>query len=277
MRRIHSILLSLALTMTSAPAFAAAPMPTPKSNPTPDDLQRADELFLNGRTLYQDGSYDGAITSFKSAYELSGDPVLLYNIALAYDRVDAFDDAIEYLEAYRAVAPAEERDELSEKVDSLRRRKLRAQTEPGGTPTTTGPTTQPPPTTGPTTPADDTQPRREPVKDRVFGPAAITLTVITVVAAGVGIGLGVASARRRNDARDVCNAGASGDTFCPDTSENDIDRARSFAIGADVSFAIAGAAGIALIAVIAAKAVKRKKKQRDVALRPTASGLAIEF
>ena len=66
MRRIPSLLLSLALTLSSAPAFAAS-IPTPKSNPTPDDLQRADDLFMNGRTLYQDGAYDGAITAFKSA------------------------------------------------------------------------------------------------------------------------------------------------------------------------------------------------------------------
>jgi tetratricopeptide (TPR) repeat protein len=277
MRRIHSILLSLALATTSAPALASAPIPTPKANPTADDLQRADDLFLNGRELYQDGSYDGAITAFTSAYELSGDPVLLYNIALAYDRIDAFDEAIEYLEAYRALAPAEEREELSEKVDSLRRRKLRSQTEGGSTTTAPRPTTGTATTTGPTAPADDTPPPKTAPKDRVFGPAAITLTVLTAVAAGVGIGLGVASARRRNSAEDQCNTGAGGATFCPDTSEEDIDRSRSYAIGADVSFAIAGAAGIALIAVVAAKAAKRKKRQNNVAFRPTRNGFALEF
>lgn len=275
MRRIHSLVLSLALASWSAPALAVAPMPTPKANPTPDDLQRADELFLNGRALYQDGSYDGAITAFKSAYELSGDANLLYNIALAYDRMDAFDEAIEYLEAYRALAPAEERDALSEKVDSMRRRKLKAQTDANAA-TPTGPA--PVPATTPTSPAPvDSQPKKTPSKDRVYGPAAITLTVITVAAAGVGIGLGVASSSRRNRAQDQCNEGADGDLFCPDTAEDDIERSRNFAIGADVGFAVAGAAGIALIAVIAAKAAKRKKQKRDVALFPSRGGAGLSF
>jgi tetratricopeptide (TPR) repeat protein len=279
MRRIHSILLSLSLAAWSAPALAAAPMPTPKTNPTPDDLQRAEELFQNGRTLYQDGSYDGAITAFKSAYELSGDANLLYNIALSYDRMDAFDEAIEYLEAYRALAPAEERDALSEKVDSMRRRKLKAQTDAGAT-APTGPTPAPVATPSTSAPTDSEPARKKPAaKDRIYGPAAITLTVITVAAAGVGIGLGIASARGRSSAQDQCNEGADGDLFCPDTAEGDIERSRNFAIGADVGFAIAGAAGIALIAVIAAKAAKRKKQKRDVAWFPSrgGAGLALEF
>ncbi len=275
MRRIHSLLLSLALATWSAPALAVAPMPTPKANPTPDDLQRADELFLNGRALYQDGSYDGAITAFKSAYELSGDANLLYNIALAYDRMDAFDEAIEYLEAYRALAPAEERDALSEKVDSMRRRKLKAQTDADAAATTRP---APVPATTPTSPAPvDSPPKKTPAKDRVYGPAAITLTVVTVAAAGVGIGLGVASSSRRKSAQDQCNEGADGDLFCPDTAEDDIERSRNFAIGADVGFAVAGAAGIALIAVIAAKAAKRKKQKRDVALFPSRGGARLSF
>jgi tetratricopeptide (TPR) repeat protein len=278
MRRIHGIILSVALATTSAPAIAATPIPTPKTNPTPEDMQRADDLFLNGRALFQDGSYDGAITAFQTAYGLSGDPVLLYNIALAYDRMDAFDEAIEYLEAYRAVAPAEERDALTEKVDSLRRRKLKAQTDAEAAAAKASPSPAPTTTTQPSGPVDDGRPR-EPARDRVFGPAAITLTVLTVAAAGVGIGLGVASAQRRNSARDQCNSGANGATFCPDTSEGDIDRSRSFAIGADVSFALAGAAGIALIAVVAAKAAKRNKKKREsaVAVSPRANGFALEF
>lgn len=275
MRRIHCILLSLALASWSAPALAVAPMPTPKANPTPDDMQRADELFLNGRALYQDGSYDGAITAFKSAYELSGDPNLLYNIALSYDRMDAFDEAIEYLEAYRALAPAEERDALSEKVDSLRRRKLKAQTDAGVTTPTTAPA--PVATTPTTAPADSAPARTTAPKDRVYGPAAITLTVLTVAAAGVGIGLGVASSSKRKSAEDLCNEGADGELFCPDTAQDDIDRSRNYAIGANVGFAVAGAAGIALIAVIAAKAAKRNKRKRDVALSPTRGGARLSF
>ena len=256
MRSIHSLIVSLALAMTPAPAWASEPMPTAKANPSPEDLTRADDLFENGRALYQDGSYDGAIAAFKSAYELSGDPVLLYNIALAYDRMDSFDEAIEYLEAYRAVAPAEERDALSEKVDSLRRRKLKAQTDAAAK--------APPPKPVVTeTPVDNVPDKPEPKKDRVFGPAAITLTVITVAAAGIGIGLGVTSSQRKKSAEDRCNKDANGDLFCPDTSSGDIDDARSLAIGADVSFAIAGAAGIALIAVVAAKAAKKNKRKRE--------------
>ncbi|HET6584055.1 MAG TPA: hypothetical protein VFG69_11415, partial [Nannocystaceae bacterium] len=115
---------------------------------------------------------------------------------------------------------------------------------------------------------------------------AITLTVLTVAAAGIGIGLGVTSSSRKKSAEDRCNPGADGGLFCPDTSSADIDDARRLAIGADVSFALAGAAGVALIAVVAAKAAKRNKRKREgdasetsVTLVPSrgGAGLSLRF
>ena len=93
------------LSIACATAFAIAPClayaeppPDPKSNPSAEDLDRAKELFENGKALYSEGSYDAAIAAFKRAYANSGDPVLLYNIALAYDRAGDYDGALENLE-----------------------------------------------------------------------------------------------------------------------------------------------------------------------------------
>ena len=125
---IHRLVLGLAV-LASPLRASAEPPPTHTTNPSAEELARARELSENGETLYAEGSYDAAIAAFKSAYEKSGDAVLLYNIALAYDRAGKFDEALEYLEYYRAFAPADERESLAAREDSLRKRRLRAQTE----------------------------------------------------------------------------------------------------------------------------------------------------
>jgi tetratricopeptide (TPR) repeat protein len=235
-------------------ASAAEPPPKPVASPTEADSVRAKELFDNGRELYLDASYESAISAFKEAYSLLGDPILLYNIGQSYDRLDEFDQAIEYFEYYRAYAPASERDALTEKVESLRRRKLKAQSEDTGTSDPDGSASDDPTRdnamdnpakTGPT----DTQ------RQRIYTPLAIALTSVTAVALGVGIGLGVASSNRKNDAEALCMGGV-----CPVEAQDDLTASRNMAIGADVSFAVTGAAAAGLITVLVINGVKRKRQ-----------------
>lgn len=236
---------------------AAAEPPSPPTNPSDEDLGRARQLFDNGKRLYLEGSYDPAIAAFNQAYALSGDPLLLYNIAQAYDRADRFDEAIEYFEYYRAFAPPDESEALGEKVDSLRRRKLKAAADAAEDDTEPTPTAPPPDATTPEpsdpapTPVDD-----EPDKPRVFGPAAIALTIVSVAGLATGAGLGVTSRRRSDDADGKCNDSP---VLCPPEAESDLDASRNLGIGADVSFAIGAAAGVAAIVIIAVNASKRRK------------------
>ena len=251
------------MSLAAVPIARAEPPPTPASNPSEEDLARARELFDNGKSLYLDGSYDPAIAAFKQAYALSGDPLLLYNIAQAHDRAAQYDGAIEYFEYYRAFAPANERAALEEKVESLRRRKIKAQSEE---PTEASPTPVDGDESGP---ADD---EIEPLSDdgtgddtatdssdiRVFSPAAIALTAVAVVGFGTGAGLGVASRRRTGDVNDQC---ADSPLLCPAGAEADLDASRRFALGADIAFGIGAAAAVGAVVIIAINATRRSKGQ----------------
>ncbi|MBV1857915.1 MAG: hypothetical protein KUG77_05840 [Nannocystaceae bacterium] len=274
--------LTTAASLAGAPLVAyAEPPPDPPTDATEGDLERAKELFENGKGLYAEGSYSAAIAAFRQAYTLSGDPVLLYNIALAHDRAGEFDAALEYLGYYRAYAPQSERAALSEKEDSLRKRKLRAQTdeeeaaaeaaEQGTDEEAEGP---PPPKASLSDdgPPDDTSKPRQ----KVFTVPVWVLTGVSVVGLGVGTGLGVTALARRDDADALCTANGMGGTVCPQAAESDADTGRKMALGADVAFGIGAAAGVVAVILIARNASRRKKTQ-TATLVPRSRGAGIQL
>jgi tetratricopeptide (TPR) repeat protein len=217
MTRLLTPLLSLGLALPSLPVIAADPPPKPISNPTEADTSRAKELFENGRQLYLDGTYEAAIAAFRESYQLSGDPILLYNIYQCYDRLGDYDGAIEYVEHYRAFAPASERDALTEKVEGLRRRKLREEAEEKERAGRTEEDDREPAGPSPAGAGVD-----EPTQ-KIYTPVAIAFTAITAAALGVGIGLGVASGNRKSDAADMCEGEP---LICPASSPTSMRAAR---------------------------------------------------
>ncbi len=64
---------------------------------------KADKLFVDAQTSYQQGKYREAIELFKKAYDLVHDPVYLFNIGQSYrkiaDCVPAHDYYVQYLDA----------------------------------------------------------------------------------------------------------------------------------------------------------------------------------
>lgn len=274
--------LTTAASVAGAPLVAyAEPPPDPPTNASEGELERAKELFENGKGLYAEGSYTAAIAAFRQAYALSGDPVLLYNIALAHDRAGNFDEALEYLGYYRAYAPESERGALSEKEASLRKRKLRAQTdeeaaaaaaaEQGDDETTDGP---PSPTASP---SDDgpTDNNAKP-KQKLFTVPVWVLTGVSVVGLGVGTGLGVAALGRSDDAESQCMSDGMGGTVCPREAESDADSARRLGLGADIAFGVGAAAGVVAIVLIVRNATRRKKAS-TATLVPRSGGAGIQL
>lgn len=269
----------LAATVASAPSLAyAVPPPEPTANPSQEDLDRAKELFDNGKTLYSEGSYDAAIAAFRQAYARSGDPVLLYNIMLSYDRAGDFEGALEYLEYYRAFAPESERAALSEKEDSLRKRQLRSQTEqptegPAPAPAEAPAEQEPTPVRGDEAPTDEGAPATK--ERKIFTAPVWVFTGLAIAGLGAGTGLGVVALNRRSDADGSCVGGV-----CAEGAKSDADASRRMAIGADVAFAVGATAGVVAIALIINNAVKRKKaRANNTALVPVrgGAGLSVRF
>jgi hypothetical protein len=75
-----------------------------------------------------EGAFAAAILSYRSSYELSHSPALLYNIGSAYERLGDYPRALTYLERFAVVAPPELKarvPRLDELVDSVRARLAR--------------------------------------------------------------------------------------------------------------------------------------------------------
>ena len=91
-----------------------------------DDLSKARRRFEKGQRLYDLRRYTESVPEFEAAYELSGDPVLLYNLAQSYRMAEKYPDALHYYRAYLKKVPK------SPRTDVVKRRiaELEATREP---------------------------------------------------------------------------------------------------------------------------------------------------
>ena len=72
-----------------------------------DDAQlaKAKAAFELGTRAYADGEFESALESFRRAYELTGSPDLLYNIATVSDRMRRDEEALQAYEGYLEARP----------------------------------------------------------------------------------------------------------------------------------------------------------------------------
>jgi len=68
--------------------FAALVLgPLPQARAAEPGSESPEQLYEDGRKAYRLGRYDEAVKKFERSYELSDQPLLLYNIALSYKRL----------------------------------------------------------------------------------------------------------------------------------------------------------------------------------------------
>lgn len=91
----------------------------PVSNTT-DKVAR--EHFLRGERYYEEGAYEIAIVEFQKAFDLSGRPQLLFNLANCHERLSSYELAIEALRRYLKTVPEIERDALVRRIRNLEKR-----------------------------------------------------------------------------------------------------------------------------------------------------------
>lgn len=108
----------------------AEPAPAdPEAGPTPGDAAQPDPLdaeqrgraaFQRGAAAYDAGSYEDALVSFSEAYELTERPALLYNVALAQDRLRMDAAALRTFNLYlEAVPDTSHRQQVQSRIDAL--------------------------------------------------------------------------------------------------------------------------------------------------------------
>lgn len=204
--------------------------------PSPEDQQRARELFENGVILYEEGRFEESIVAWEEAYRLSSAPLLLFNIANAHERLGALEDALDFLNRYRAFATTDERETIDRRIRNMERRideQRVAQARPEPTPATPEVTED----------ARDRSQENRAVNGKVV--AQIGLGTLAVGSAVTGVVLGIQASNRRNDLEGTCTP----EGICP-TSVRDIrDQEKNFALGADIAFGVAAASAIAFTIV----------------------------
>ncbi|MBT8453180.1 MAG: hypothetical protein KJO40_14540 [Deltaproteobacteria bacterium] len=81
----------------------------------------AKEAFDIGTRAYADGEFETALASFQRAYELTGSPDLLYNIATVSDRMRRDVDALQAYEGYLEARPkSSDREHVESRIAVLR-------------------------------------------------------------------------------------------------------------------------------------------------------------
>lgn len=144
-RFILSLAIAVAIIAPSATAFA---------QPSPGDLDKAKKEFLAGKKAFDAGDFPEAASHFKTSYNLSKKPTLLYNVGLANESGGQDDIALFYYRKYLVDAPADDaqRPDVTERVKTLEKKfggGNTTVTPPGNTTTVTPPgnTTVTPPET----------------------------------------------------------------------------------------------------------------------------------
>lgn len=115
--RPTSLALAIAAVLTCAAAHAA-------DGPSDADKAAARNHYEQGRRLYDRQRYLEAVPEFEQAYQLTGDPVFLYNVAQAYRLANRLDEAIHYYNTYLKRDPeTPRRTEVERRLEELRRAK----------------------------------------------------------------------------------------------------------------------------------------------------------
>jgi tetratricopeptide (TPR) repeat protein len=81
--------------------------------------ERARQLFDEGAAAYEAGRYEAAIPLWEESWRLSLQPLILYNLSNAHERMGNLELALEYIERYRQQAPLDEQPLLEQRIDAL--------------------------------------------------------------------------------------------------------------------------------------------------------------
>ena len=103
---------ALALSITAAiPAFAS-----------PESDAEARDLYVQSDDAYKAGHFDAAADLLQRAYALSHAPVLLYNLARAYEGMGASDKALDAYQSYLTNEPnPPDRGAIEARIETLKR------------------------------------------------------------------------------------------------------------------------------------------------------------
>lgn len=125
-RRLLRTSLALSLSIAVAPSAFAQERRAPKGEPKKDAKNvEAGRIKSAADVLMDQERYADALSLYEKAYEMSGDPALLYNEGRALEMMGEYPEALDKLEEFDDVAPASLRARvpgLSEHIADLKSR-----------------------------------------------------------------------------------------------------------------------------------------------------------
>jgi len=89
-----------------------------------DDLEEAEEHFRKAEALVAEGACDKAVVELKKSYELNPAPIALYNMAVCYDQMHMYADAIVYFNLYLTKSEGEtdsKTDQVKARIDDIKK------------------------------------------------------------------------------------------------------------------------------------------------------------
>jgi tetratricopeptide (TPR) repeat protein len=220
----------------------------------------AKQMYEEGKARFDAGAYEEAIVAFTKAYNATGEPNLLFNLAACAERLGDAERAIAYYRVYLEEVPdAEDADAVKARVKLLETEGIPAQKEPEPAPE---PAHEPAPEPeqvekrlGP--PPPDVDPReyyaKKPEKKRIIWPPVV-IGLGGFVLAG-GITTAILAKKEYTGLENSCK---------PNCSDDDIGTAKALAIASDVQIFTGGAAVIA--GVVWLVIAKKQEKQAATAM-----------
>jgi tetratricopeptide (TPR) repeat protein len=209
------------------------------------DEEAAKAHFLAGSAYYEQANYIDAVREFNEAFRLSQRPDLLYNIALAYERLEKWDNAIYALKRYLRDKPdAQDRKTIQTRIDNMEKKKAAALAVAA----------PPPPALPPPAPA----PKPRHVASLVVGSVGLGALV-------AAIGTGVSALQIKDDLEMVCRR-----QLCPTSQQAQSEKGYALAVSTDVLIGVGAAAvlvGVVLFVV----------ESRRPQLRSRLDGLSVRF
>lgn len=227
-------------------------------------LAEARALFIEGDAHYKAGRYALAAERFIKAFELSGKPALLFNLANTYERAGNYEKAAHYLRMY--LEGGEVHDVASVRA-RLQRLELTVieQKKSGDNAGATQPSTPPVADAGDTSAPPAKQPSRVPYYVAGGG---------VVVGAAAAIVFGLKASSERSDIDALCVDQGSG-VICPPQADSHLTNERRYALISDIGIGVAAASvatGLVYYLVTRDGRAAREPERQALSIVPSASG-----
>jgi len=230
--------------MNLAVAYAITASVAHAQDTAAEDQERAKVLFAQGQAFYESGRFEEAVQALSLAYDLSGKPLLLFNLTAPLERLGRWPEALEALEGYRPYAKPDEIEEIERRLTTIRERV-----------------------------------EEQEAKDAALaeagarsGPPASAIVLFGVGA--VGLGTGTVFTARALSARSEWKGLCAGDPgLCPAEADPTVKRDRTSSVIADISM-VAGVAAVGGGFAILLGSKKKKSANPEVSLwmAPTPAG-----